>query len=416
MNAKSTGKVLIRLTGHRKGRRYLVKIKGRKLWLSCGPGSINDVQAALQWVCANAAAFNVAAVNMSIGDDTVNSQVPLTSILSDEFMMLDGLGVTLVTSAGNAFFDLGTGPGVTYPAADQFTIAVGATLDEDVGALPQPNNPMTQAVNFTTDVDEIAAFSQRHPLLMETMAPGAVITAGVIGGGSDVMSGTSMAAPHVTGVAVLAQQLAMQNRDERLTVAEVRALLNETSVPIVDSTPPQDDNVTNTNLTYRRFNANAFIDEVFEDTWTIGDFDYSQEVDDADIDILYDAIFARIPSLPYHDLTMDSSVNQDDMDFLIHDVLNTLYGDADVDGDTDMFDIILVFQAGKYLTGEEALWAEGDWDGDRLFDQDDVVKALQDGAFQPVFEQLFGPFANQLPLEIKVLLLDAFLRLGGIFF
>jgi hypothetical protein len=43
--------------------------------------------------------------------------------------------------------------------------------------------------------------------------------------------------------------------------------------------------------------------------------------------------------------------------------------------------------AAKYLTGEPATIEEGDWTGDGVFDQRDVVAALQTGSYQS------GPYA-----------------------
>lgn len=63
-------------------------------------------------------------------------------------------------------------------------------------------------------------------------------------------------------------------------------------------------------------------------------------------------------------------------------------GDADQDMDFDPLDLILTLQSAKYLTGEPALWSEGDWDGapggepgnppvgNGQFDQLDIIAAL----------------------------------------
>jgi hypothetical protein len=56
-------------------------------------------------------------------------------------------------------------------------------------------------------------------------------------------------------------------------------------------------------------------------------------------------------------------------------------GDANMDGVFDQTDLIQVLQAGKYLTGEQAEWSEGDWTGDGTFDQLDLVFALQTGTY-----------------------------------
>jgi hypothetical protein len=41
-----------------------------------------------------------------------------------------------------------------------------------------------------------------------------------------------------------------------------------------------------------------------------------------------------------------------------------------------------VFAAGKYETGEEAGWANGDWNGDGFFSSRDMVAAFVDGGYE----------------------------------
>ena len=38
-------------------------------------------------------------------------------------------------------------------------------------------------------------------------------------------------------------------------------------------------------------------------------------------------------------------------------------------------------RGGKYLTGQPATFEEGDWNGDGVFDQKDLVSALQAGSY-----------------------------------
>ena len=41
-----------------------------------------------------------------------------------------------------------------------------------------------------------------------------------------------------------------------------------------------------------------------------------------------------------------------------------------------------VFATGKYETGQEAGWAEGNWNGDGVFDSSDMVRAFVDGGYE----------------------------------
>ena len=63
-------------------------------------------------------------------------------------------------------------------------------------------------------------------------------------------------------------------------------------------------------------------------------------------------------------------------------------GDANRDLLFDQLDIVQVLVAGKYLTNQQAVWAEGDWTNDSLFTQQDIVAALATGNY------LTGPYAS----------------------
>ncbi len=56
-------------------------------------------------------------------------------------------------------------------------------------------------------------------------------------------------------------------------------------------------------------------------------------------------------------------------------------GDADLNGVFDSSDIVRVFQAGKFETGESASFDQGDWNGDGVFDSTDIVVAFQAGRY-----------------------------------
>ena len=56
-------------------------------------------------------------------------------------------------------------------------------------------------------------------------------------------------------------------------------------------------------------------------------------------------------------------------------------GDANLDGQFNRLDIVLVLQAGKYQSGELATWEQGDWNRDQVFDRLDIVTALQAGKY-----------------------------------
>lgn len=78
----------------------------------------------------------------------------------------------------------------------------------------------------------------------------------------------------------------------------------------------------------------------------------------------------------------DSSVNLEDHRVWVRDLTHTWYGDADLNGEFNSNDFVQAFQAGKYETGAEAGWSEGDWNGDGIFDSSDFITAFQDGGYE----------------------------------
>ena len=82
------------------------------------------------------------------------------------------------------------------------------------------------------------------------------------------------------------------------------------------------------------------------------------------------------------DLTDDDLVTDDDRVAWVHQLKNTYFGDANLNGDFNTGDFTHVFTAGKYETGKKAGWDEGDWNGDDIFGTGDFVTAFIDGGYE----------------------------------
>lgn len=213
-----------------------------------GSGRNGWVEKALQWVVANGQAYDVVSVNLSLGNGTnINSEIPNPSGYADELAVLNQQGIITVAAAGNSYFDYQV-PGASDLAADPNVLAVGAVWDADVGKVSFGGGGPEDT---TTAADRVTAFSQRSPDLPTVMAPGGFITGAAPGGETVTQAGTSQAAPHIAGIAALAQQIAEDNLGRRLTPAEYETLLVQSGVTITDG-DDEDDNVENTGSTYQR--------------------------------------------------------------------------------------------------------------------------------------------------------------------
>lgn len=141
---------------------YAVKVLNRN-----GSGYLSDIIEGLDWCIAN----GIQVINMSLGTPTYNKS------FEDAIKRVDAAGITQVAAAGNS------GPynnTVNYPAKFSEVIAVSA-ID---------------------NTNTIAYFSSRGQEV-DLTAPGANIYSTYKGTSYKTLNGTSMASPHVAGVAAL---------------------------------------------------------------------------------------------------------------------------------------------------------------------------------------------------------------------
>jgi subtilisin len=139
---------------------YALKVAG-----SDGRGSYSDIVAALNWAASN---------DMHIASLSIGGTSPSTTLANAVKNAYDS-GVLVVAAAGNA-----GSSSILYPAAYEQAIAVGAT----------------------DSLDRKASWSN-YGAKIELVAPGSSIKSTVGSSGYDIYSGTSMATPHVSGVAAL---------------------------------------------------------------------------------------------------------------------------------------------------------------------------------------------------------------------
>jgi subtilisin family serine protease len=196
--------------GARRGVAFGATVLSGKVLGDGGTGQFSWIIAGMEW----AAASGVRVVNLSLGSDSASTGLDPLSLAVNE--LTESTGVLFVASAGN------TGPAATTigaPGAADAALTVGAVDRRDA----------------------LAEFSGRGPRLLDhaikpdLVAPGVDIIAARAAGTSlgrpvdaryTRLSGTSMAAPHVSGAAAL-----LVERHPDWTPAMLKAVLVGTATP-----------------------------------------------------------------------------------------------------------------------------------------------------------------------------------------
>ena len=181
-----------------------------------------DIVEALNWVARNADRYDITAVNLSLGDSDLHNLYVTNSYMSQSLAALVNAGVIPVFAAGNAYKG---STGIATGAADKNSISVGGVWGDWY----------LRHTALTAATDSITFFSQRSPEISDTFATGYVGAAAV---GSTAnhgyLRGTSMAAPIVTGIITLAQQISQENLGRKLSFSEIRSLIKDSNKLIYD--------------------------------------------------------------------------------------------------------------------------------------------------------------------------------------
>ena len=175
--------------------------------LDCsGSGSNSGVIAGLDWIVAHHISGKAAVVNMSLGGGASTAlDTAVQNVIND--------GIVMVVAAGNSNVDACN----TSPARATNALTVGATGQYSTGE--------------TTD--SRSSYSNYGPCL-DIFAPGSRITSSWIGGSAAIntISGTSMAAPHVAGVAAV-----LFGRYPSSTASQIASMLRTSATPNVVISP-----------------------------------------------------------------------------------------------------------------------------------------------------------------------------------
>jgi subtilisin family serine protease len=166
----------------------------------------SDILAGLQHVLGLAAFHPIASANLSIGGDLFTSEAECDRTVASQFAavaLLRTANILTVAASGNE----GLTNAMTTPGCLSNVIGVGST----------------------SDLDEVSSFSNSASFL-RLLAPGEVVESSVVGGGTGLASGTSMASSHVAGViAAIREAIPSASADE------IENALALSGVPVFDA-------------------------------------------------------------------------------------------------------------------------------------------------------------------------------------
>jgi len=195
----------------------------------CVGAYTSDLIAGLERVYAVHGTRNIASVNLSLGGGSFSAACdgePEKAIIDT----LRSVGIATVVAAGND----GSPTALASPACISSAVSVGST----------------------TKTDAVSSFSNVTPF-MSLFAPGDEILSSVTGGGYAVLSGTSMATPHVAGSWAVLKQAA-----PNATVDQMLGALQSTGVPITDTR-------SGTPVTRPRIRVDLALDQLVPPTVTV---------------------------------------------------------------------------------------------------------------------------------------------------
>ena len=183
------------------------KIIALDVFGATGTASASDILSAYSWVIANKAAYNIVAMNLSLGGGR-NTAAVTSGAYNAAVAQARAAGILTVAAAGND----GYADSLSQPAAVAGVLSVGAVYDSSMGTKNWGGD--ARCSDAASAADRVTCFSNSASFLT-LLAPGSqILAAGITQGG------TSQAAPHVAG-AVAVLRAAFPNESLDQTVARL---------------------------------------------------------------------------------------------------------------------------------------------------------------------------------------------------
>lgn len=121
-----------------------------------------------------------------------------------------------------------------------------------------------------------------------------------------------------------------------------------------------------------------------------GDFDVDGQVTDQDIDLLCGEVHESMGNQSF-DLDCDSMVDSNDLDHLIHVILETEFGDMDLDGDVDFADFV---PFSNNFGQSDLTWSGGDFNCDGQASFPDFVQLSNAFGFVSAMANVVQPISR----------------------
>ena len=191
---------------------------------SAGSGTDDDVIAGINWCVANATAYNISVISMSIGSFNASNTGYCDSsepAYSSAINTAVTNNISVIIASGND----ASNTSMDVPGCIENATTVGAVYDANVGAYGSDS---------TTFADKITYYTNRNSKL-DLLAPGSHITSANDGGGFVTLDGTSMATPHIAGAFALLRQYKRLENGTLLNPPQIENALKNRGLNVTDS-------------------------------------------------------------------------------------------------------------------------------------------------------------------------------------